>query len=166
MPKTTTQPKPAKRMLDEEKGDRLIRLAMTSLDFEAIDAIAKAHGETHRANAVRLALTIQRQRDAEMLDLAKAKRKKGSMAELVKLLGRGRYQKAVAKVWPGLGRRSVFAHEVGELKQWSAWMYAENLATVQKILAAWNLGQQSCAFRLSIRLQAEVDGFSPAAWMM
>lgn len=146
--------------INQQKGSKLVRIALTRTDFAAINHIATKHGHRYKATTVRMCLEQQRLRDlAYGVGSACGKAIEEQFAErLIAKPHLYQIKDTVPPIRAALGRRIT---NDDELVQWSVWLYPDHLKFVDHIVSGWELELQTDAFRLSIRVQATLDGFTP-----
>jgi len=152
----------------EGAGAKLIRFALTPVDFKAMAFIRARHGQPTNSAAARFALFQQYLRDkaygVDATGPRDAEAAERAKARLVSRPPAGYVAKARAireAVTADHRRAAEIGHD-GAFRQWAMWVYPEHAMHLKGIEDAWALYVRAEVIRLAIRVQATLDGFAPA----
>jgi len=160
--------KPSKKKAGHQPGVRTARFAMAESDFGALQHIGIRHGHRADSAALRFAVLQQFHRDKAIGVLGTDRESPADAGHLTgRLPPRAWYHKRTRDVWESLGGptrgRPAGQPAPVELRQWSCLLYDEDDGRVREIADAWGFDSAVDAIRLSIRVQAILDGWTPPA---
>lgn len=154
-----------------QNATRLIRVALTQTDFEALDAVGRKYGHRAASAALRFCVIQQDLRDSAFGSGGVLPRDREAAARAAERLVGGADAEeclslaAAARLTVGnaLQRSQQFGGADSSNRQWSLWMYGDDLDAASRVAYRWGLNSRVDAIRLAIRVQAGIAGFRPPA---
>lgn len=126
------------------------RIALAESDFEALEWFQEKYRSGGLVNGIRLSLTRQLDRDSSKHSW----RPPASWD--------AREAKIKASVKGMLKKAKTYGSDECRLRDWSCWLYPEDLVAIDKIMQKYGFTHKIEALRFAVRCQAAAEGFRPS----